>query len=86
MIHILGDDIFSKYVIVKGKKQFKLLYKYGTFGSDSYDWLNQGKIIEKGYSVCLFNSEAEAREFIANLPEQKRFKDAEVKNLTVKLI
>ena len=86
MIHILGDDIFSKYVIVKGKKQFKLLYKYGVFGSSAYDWLNQGKILEKGYSVCLFNTEAEAREFIANLPDQKRFKDAVIKNITIKLI
>lgn len=78
MILFSGQDILKKWVIVKGKKVFKLLRR-NPF--NHYDWSDH-----YNNNVILFNSQQEAQAYInSELPDQSKFKDAHAKVLTINI-
>lgn len=78
MLLFSGQDILRKWVIVKGKKKFKLL-RDNPF--NYYEWIDY-----YANNVILFNSQQDAQEFIDNeLPNQNKFKNAYPKLLTINI-
>ena len=78
MLLFKGQDILTKWVIVKGKKKFKLLRDNPFNYHDWADHFND--------NVLLFSSQQDAQTYIDNkLPDQKKFKDAHPRILTINI-
>lgn len=86
MVYIEGEEVFTSYVIVKGKKVFYFLSEIKGLSS-RYIWVSPEMLFWKtNGELCLFKTEADAKACLAQLPQQKMYDGAYVKTFKIKIV
>lgn len=86
MVYIEGEEVFTSYVIVKGKKVFYFLAETGGL-FNRHVWISSETMLSGTLTkLCTFKTEADAKACLAQLPQQKIYEGSYVKTFKMKIV
>ena len=86
MVYIEGEEVFTSYVIVKGKRVFYFLAETGGL-FNRHVWISSETMLSGTLTkLCTFKSQAEAQAHLDQLPQQKMYDGSYVKTFKIKIV